>query len=267
MSIAYESTSYAELGAAGPGAAIRAVVAGSAVVRHRRSGSGWTTATGILADQRRSVAYQRLPAGPSRHCGPMQSLISRVTVRPSAYASCEPGRRTVPSVSSRCSSTVRKMPDWARAACSSRTSGRQMGIVGPVSCTRWSVSQRSVAGRRTGSHHCGAAPSRAIRCAVAASSSSCPNGAGTLRLRGRRARWSLRGWGSIGGAGARSEVCEVLVFGLSAGDASAGRVGGCAGEVQRDPAVGGLGEFGMVGVRLCSWVRVGEGWVRGSSRP
>ena len=157
-------------------------------LRHRRSGSGWTTATGILADQRRSVAYQRLPAGPSRHCGPMQSLISRVTVRPSAYGSCEPGRRTVPSVFSRCSSTVRKMPDWARAVCSSRTRGRQIGIVGPVSCTRWSVSQRSVAGRRTGSHHWGAAPSRAIRWRWPPRRVPVRTGRGTLRLRGRRAR-------------------------------------------------------------------------------
>ncbi len=58
----------------------------------------------------------------SRHCGPMQSLISRVTVRPSAGASGS-SPRTVPSGSARCRVTVRKTPDWASVACSSRTKG------------------------------------------------------------------------------------------------------------------------------------------------
>lgn len=122
-------------------------------------------------------------------------------MRPVAYDSCEPGRTTVPSAVSRCSSTVRKTPDWARAVCSSRTSGRQTGMVGPESYTRCRVSQRSVVGRSTGTHQRGAAPSRAMRCAVASSSSSCPTGASTRRLSGRRVRWMARGAAASGERG------------------------------------------------------------------
>lgn len=122
-------------------------------------------------------------------------------MRPAAYDSCEPGRTTVPSAVSRCSSTVRKTPDWARAVCSSRTSGRQTGMVGPESYTRCRVSQRSVVGRSTGTHQRGAAPSRAMRCAVASSSSSCPTGASTRRLSGRRVRWRARGAAASGERG------------------------------------------------------------------
>ncbi len=99
----------------------------------------------------------------------MQSLITRVTVRPSAGA-CVPSPCTVPSAVTRSGLTVRKTPDWATAVCSSRIRGRQTGIVGPVSYARFRRSQRSRAGRSTGSHHSGDAPRRAIRSAVACSS-------------------------------------------------------------------------------------------------
>lgn len=131
----------AELAAAGPVALSSPAAPGSAVRRQSRSGSGWTTATGIVRAQRPSTPYQRLVASwPAYQWGPLQSLRTSAAARPSRggrLAGRPPGDcRSRPS-SVRASSLIpRNAPVCPKTRWSSRHNGRQTGIVGPASYTR-----------------------------------------------------------------------------------------------------------------------------------
>ncbi len=244
------------VGAAGCGADRVPGRVGRAVFRHRCSGSGWTTATGIRRAQRCSVAYQRVPAGA------LPPLRAHAVADQEGDGTAVCGIVGVGSVHG----AVGGGPVQGDRAEGARLGqhgvqfadqGRQTGIVGPASYTRFRRSQRSCAGRSTGSHQAGSAPRRAMRSAVAGSSSSWPTGASIRRASGRKRVAARAGGAASGCRGQERAVGPVRRRGGPAGRQVQGDAGG------RPGGRAGLRRPGGFRLRRCFPGRWGREYTQG----